>query len=207
LVEGPTEALALPQLLRARGFDVLKHGVAVVSVEGIGNIAKWHRLFTALGIECFCVFDTDSDKGAKDAADLLAKRLDVAAALGRSGDPAAGAATAGARLHVGDGYATLDPNFEGAMRVLFGEEWERLRDEAIAAVGESKPLRARYAAGRLSEAAFAGLAGDRIDALARAIGGGGAKGAPPQDGPDDPDGETAPRALSTHSPDADEPPF
>lgn len=41
LVEGPTEALALPELLRIRGLDVLQEGLAVISVEGISNIAKW----------------------------------------------------------------------------------------------------------------------------------------------------------------------
>jgi hypothetical protein len=53
LVEGPTEALALPEFLRARGLNVLQEGIAVVSAEGIGNIAKWHRLYTALGISSF----------------------------------------------------------------------------------------------------------------------------------------------------------
>lgn len=76
-------------------------------------------------MECFCVFDTDSDKGAKDAANLLAKRLDIAAALGREGDPADLAIILGEPLFVVEGYATLDPNFEGAMGALFGEEWAR----------------------------------------------------------------------------------
>ena len=58
LVEGPTEALALPGLLRTLGVDVLRLGIAVVSVEGIGNIAKWYWLYTALGIECYCLFVT-----------------------------------------------------------------------------------------------------------------------------------------------------
>jgi putative ATP-dependent endonuclease of the OLD family len=53
LVEGRTESLALPELLRAGGLDVLREGVAVVPVEGVGNVAKWHRLYTALGIKCF----------------------------------------------------------------------------------------------------------------------------------------------------------
>jgi putative ATP-dependent endonuclease of OLD family len=184
LVEGRTESLALPELLRARGLDVLREGVAVVPVEGVGNVAKWHRLYTALGIECFCVFDTDSDKGSD--AQLLAKRTDIAAALGREGDPAEAATILGDPLYVGDGYATLDPHFEGAMKALFGDEWTRLHDEAVSSVGESKPLRARYAAQRLEDFDFAGSAGERIDALARAIRGEGPVDAPHQDGPDEP---------------------
>lgn len=169
LVEGPTEALALPELLKARGLDVLKEGIAVVSAEGIGNIAKWYRLYTALGVECFCLFDTDSNKSGRQAADLLVKRQDIAAALGESGDPAETAAMLGMPLHVSNGYAMLEPNFEGAMTALFGGEWTRLHDEAVAYVGESKPLRARHAAQRLDEFDWAGNPGDRFDALVRAI--------------------------------------
>jgi putative ATP-dependent endonuclease of OLD family len=184
LVEGRTESLALPELLRARGLDVLKEGIAVVPVEGIGNVAKWHRLYTALGIECFCVFDTDSDKGSD--GQLLAKRTDIASALGLDGDPAEAAAILGEPLYVGGAYATLDPNFEGAMRSLFGEVWTRLHREAVSAVGDSKPLRARYAAQRLDSFDFAGDAGERIDSLIRAIRGEGPEDAPNADGPDDP---------------------
>jgi putative ATP-dependent endonuclease of OLD family len=196
LVEGRTESLALPELLRARGLDVLREGVAVVPVEGVGNIAKWHRLYSALGIECFCMFDTDSDKGSD--AQLVAKRMDIAAALGREGDPAETATILGEPLYVGDGYATLDPNFEGAMKGLFGDEWTRLYDEAVSSVGESKPLRARYAAQRLDSVDFVDNAGERLDALVRAI-----RGEGPADGPDE-DEPDAPQADTSAPP---EPPF
>lgn len=206
LVEGRTESLALPELLRARGLDVLKEGVAVVPVEGIGNVAKWHRLYTALGIECFCVFDTDSDKGTD--GQLLAKRTDIASALGLDGDPAEAAAILGEPLYVGDAYATLDPNFEGAMRSLFGEVWTRLHSEAVSAVGDSKPLRARYAAQRLDGFDFAGDAGERIDSLIRAIRGEGPDDAPNADGPDDPWAGDDPWRSNDDDPWAtEEPPF
>ena len=207
LVEGRTESLALPELLRARGFDVLREGVAVVPVEGVGNIAKWHRFYTALGIETFCVFDTDSDKGSD--AHLLAKRTDIAAALRREGDPAEAATILGEPLYVGDGYATLDPNFEGAMQALFGDEWTRLYGEAVSSVGDSKPLRARYAAQRLEDSTFTGNAGQRIDALARAIRGGGPVDGPDEDATDDPWGRSGdPGELHDPKPwGSDEPPF
>ncbi len=206
LVEGRTESLSLPELLRARGLDVLREGVAVVPVEGVGNVAKWHRLYTALSIECFCVFDTDSDKGSD--AQLLAKRTDIAVALGREGDPAGAATILGEPLYVGDGYATLDPNFEGAMQALFGDEWTRLHDEAVSSVGESKPLRARYAAQRLDDFDFAGNAGERIDALVRAVRGEESDDAPHVDGPNDPWAGDDP--WESYDPDPwgpDEPPF
>lgn len=170
LVEGRTESLALPELLRARGLDVLREGIAVVSVEGVNNIARWHRLYTALGIDCFCLFDTDSNKGSSQQ--LLNTRTDIATALGREGDPAEVATLLGTALYVGDGYATLDPNFEGAMKSLFGDQWTHLDKEAIPFVGESKPLRARYVAQRLDDGDFWGEAGDRFDMLVQAIRGG-----------------------------------
>lgn len=207
LVEGPTEALALPELLKARGLDVLKEGVAVVSAEGVGNIAKWLRLYTALGIDCFCLFDTDSNKGGREAADLLVKRQDIAAALGLSGDPAEPAVILGEPLHVGTSYATLDPNFEGAMTALFGSEWTRLHDEAVASVGESKPLRARYAAQRLDEFDWVGDPESRIDVLVRAI-----RGNDPNEGPeprpvDDAWGDPSPWDTAPDPWAEEEPPF
>lgn len=183
LVEGLTESLALPELLKARGFDVLKEGVAIVSAEGIGNIAKWHRLYTALGIKCFCVFDTDSDKSGNNATSLRAKRRDIATALGLPGDPTEATNNLGMPLHVDVDYATLDPNFEGAMTGLFGDTWKRLYTEADKAVGESKPLRARFAAQRLGASDWAGEPGACIDSLIRAIRG------------DDPDAKTLCRPL------------
>jgi len=206
LVEGRTESLALPELLRARGLDVLREGVAVVPVEGVGNVAKWHRLYTALGIECFCVFDTDSDKG--NDVQLLAKRMDIARALGREGDPAQAATILREPLYVGDGYATLDPNFEGGMKALFGDVWTRLHDEAVSSVGESKPLRARYAAQRLADFDFAGKPGERIHALVRAIRGQRPVDGPQEDGPDEPSAGGNPGEPCDPDPwDPDEPPF
>lgn len=170
LVEGPTEALALPELLRNHDLEVLREGIAVVPVEGIGNIAKWYRLFTSLGIDCFCIFDSDSDKSGRNATNLLAKRHDISAALGREGDPAAPAVQSGEPVYIGDGYAVLNPNFEGAMHALFGAKWSELDEQAGLSVGESKPLRARYAASGLSFPwDYAGNAGLRMDALAGAV--------------------------------------
>ncbi|MDG3009608.1 AAA family ATPase [Rhodococcus sp. D2-41] len=169
LVEGITEALALPELLRARGLDVLREGIAIVSVEGIGNIAKWHRLYTALGIECYCVFDTDSDKKPKDAANLARKRRDIMSALGLAEDRGESENLSHEPIAVTSSYATLDPNFEGAAERLFGERWATLHAEAVKFVGESKPLRARYAAQRLSAEDHPAEATGVLDALIEAI--------------------------------------
>lgn len=172
LVEGITEALALPELLRARGLNVLREGIAIVSVEGIGNIAKWHRLYSALGIECYCVFDTDSDKKGKDAADLTRKRRDIMSALGLPADSGESANLPTNPVIVKSSHAMLDPNFEGAAARLFGERWSELHTEAITVVGESKPLRARYAAQRLSPENYPSDAVTALDALVQALVGG-----------------------------------
>ena len=142
LVEGRTEALALPELLRARGLDVMKEGIAIVPVEGIGNIAKWYRFYKALGLTCFCLFDTDSSKSGGEAAQLLAKRLDIGTAIGLEGDPAESGVLLGAGLFVAHTYATLDPDFEGALDAMLGDRWAQLYGEAVQSVGDSKPLRA-----------------------------------------------------------------
>ena len=84
----------------------------------------------------------------------------------------------------------------------------RLHDEAVSSVGESKVLRARYAAQRLDDFDFAGNAGERIDALVRAIRGEGPGDAPQEDGPNDTWASGDPmQSYETERWGADEPPF
>lgn len=150
LVEGPTEHLALPYLLDLVGLDVLKEGVAIVPVGGIGNMAKWYRLFAAFDRPCYCVFDTDSEKTGAEARSLETKRKDLMQALGRPDGEGAIDSFPSEPLSVFTSYAVLDSNFESAVSALLGVEWDRRYDASAAVVGEaSKPLRARYAASQL----------------------------------------------------------
>jgi len=73
LVEGPTEALVIPELFRKCGLDVEREGIAVLSVGGKGNLAKWYRLYAAYGIPTYVIFDNDShdDKNCMKRADIL----------------------------------------------------------------------------------------------------------------------------------------
>src|SRR5262249_37670725 len=73
LVEGPTEALALPIYLERVGLNPLKEGVAVIPVHGVGNLAKWWRFFTAYGIPTYPMFDNDAkdDPDQKKRSDIL----------------------------------------------------------------------------------------------------------------------------------------
>jgi putative ATP-dependent endonuclease of OLD family len=145
LVEGATEHFALPALLERSGLDLLQEGIAVVPVEGLTNMAKWARLYRSYGLVVYAVFDTDTDKAPKDAyasrkaaEDLLAA-LDVPGAPGSQPD----------ELAVFERYACFDPNYETAMRKLFGQEYVLLEAEAAEAVGKSKQLKARYCARKL----------------------------------------------------------
>lgn len=74
VVEGPTEALALPVLLGAVGADLLGLGVAVVPAGGIGAIARWLRLYWAYDIPALAIFDRDQsdDVDWSKRAELLA---------------------------------------------------------------------------------------------------------------------------------------
>lgn len=211
LVEGRTEALAIPELLRTWDFDLLRDGIAVVSVDGISNIAKWHRLFTALGVECFCVFDTDSNKAGKDAATLLANRQDIMSALQYDVNNASAENLSAAAISVEEGYATLDPNFEGAMAKLFSDRWLGLCVDAAPLVGDSKPLRARYAAQQLGSDDFTPDVAATFDALARAMCGKEVEQTDadvmPGPTPDAPFSDTTGPAGSLTSTELEEPPF
>jgi len=150
LVEGPTEAFALPSLLKLVGLDPLKAGMAIVAAGGVSQIAKWRRLFDALGIPVYCIFDTDSDK--KPGNDPVVAREDIFRSLCL--DPAGAVRERMSRdpVHVQPLHTTLNANFESAMSTLIGEVWDQRYAESASVVGAtSKSLRARYAADLLTE--------------------------------------------------------
>jgi putative ATP-dependent endonuclease of OLD family len=168
-VEGTTESLTLPPLLALAGLDPLKAGIAVVSVNGVGNVAKWHRLFSILGVPTYCIFDTDSDKTGVKASELLTKRTDIMTALGRNSPEVDAANMSPEPLHVERDHATFNANFESGTAALFGQRWLQLRDEAAPFVGDSKPLTARYAAQRLTATDLPGAAREILSRLADAL--------------------------------------
>jgi len=77
LVEGPTEALALPIYLSKRNLDVAKTGIAIIPVHGKGSLGKWWRLFVAYGVPCYVIFDNDGEDDPTGT-----KRRDALSALG-----------------------------------------------------------------------------------------------------------------------------
>jgi putative ATP-dependent endonuclease of OLD family len=147
LVEGPTEAEALPTYLLRVGLDVVKDGIAVIPVYGVGNLAKWFRLYTAYGIPTYVVFDND----AKDDADAR-RRNDLFSALRLEQDVVRGLLDADT-LMVDPIAAAFGGNFETTLRDLFGAGYEQLEADAVENFGltheGSKPLIARYVAERI----------------------------------------------------------
>ena len=142
LVEGPTEAIALPIYLSRVGLNVTKRGIAVIPVMGKGNLAKWWRFFTAYEIPTFLIFDND----VKDDRDGK-KRKDALRTIGVREDEI-GQIIAVDDWNIGSLYCVFGKDFEETLRRSFsGYGWleSRAKDE----IGDSKPLVARYVAERL----------------------------------------------------------
>ena len=145
LVEGATEALTLPEMLRFVGFDPLRHGVAIVSAEGVTNIAKWRRLYAAMGIPVYCIFDTDRDKTkTQDIVNTRTAREDIFRSIGVDEKLADIEKLSSEPLDVHPLYASQDSNFEEMAKRLFSDQWDQKYKESAEIVGLSKPLRARH---------------------------------------------------------------
>jgi putative ATP-dependent endonuclease of the OLD family len=158
LVEGPTESLSVPVYLHKVGFDVEKEGVAVIAVNGKGNLAKWHRLFSCYDIPAYVIFDNDA--AGEDANG--SRRRDALAAVAI---PTA--------QH--DGYIETQDWIVDSSFTIFGSSFEQIlratfptyaaQEAAAKAAGvESKPFVARYVADQLTVDASAGW--DRMRDLA-----------------------------------------
>ena len=146
LVEGPTESFAFPTLLRKIDTDVEREGIAVISCQGVGNLAKWYRMFTVYGIPTYVVFDNDSKEDADES-----RRRDLLEAL-IVPESDRGAILSSSTLLIGDRYAVCGINFEETMRRLFAPDYEQLEAEATDLHGlTTKPLVARYAADNLPD--------------------------------------------------------
>lgn len=147
LVEGPTEALALPVYLERLGINVARDGVAVLAVHGVSNIAKWWRFFTAYSIPTYLIFDNDRYSDPEGRSRLeIGQLLDMKEStwmelMSRSD------------LVILERVAIFGDNFEAALRRTFSA-YEELEDAARKQFGlsgdPSKPLVARYVAEHVS---------------------------------------------------------
>lgn len=147
LVEGPTEALALSVYLAKAGLHVEREGIAVVPVTGVGNLAKWWRLFTAYQISTYVIWDNDR----KDDRDGH-KRDDLMASL-HIGPEQAEQLKLADDLVIDHRGAVFGSNFETTMRQLFEPDYTQLEEQAREqhglTQGQSKPLVARFVADQL----------------------------------------------------------
>lgn len=152
LVEGPTEALALPEYLKALGYDCYEKGVAVIPVDGKGNLARFWRLFTAYEIPVYVIFDNDAGDDSTGS-----KRGELLKTLGVSDTDELLEET---NLRIEGKYTVFGKDFETTLRKLFSPEFDTYEDlevEAREFIGiapdnksDCKPLVARYVAEKLS---------------------------------------------------------
>lgn len=151
LVEGPTESAALPVYLEQVGFVPAREGVAVIAVHGVGNLAKWWRIFSAYGIPTYVAFDNDANDDQHGV-----RRSNLLATLGLSADRHS-AYMSTFDWMVEDGFCVFGGDFETTLRRAFSPDYEALEDEARTAYGfgpDSKPLLARRVAQQLSVGRF-----------------------------------------------------
>jgi putative ATP-dependent endonuclease of OLD family len=144
LVEGPTEALALPVYLDRVGLNVTRDGIAVLAVHGVTNLPKWWRFFTAYEIPTYLVFDNDRESDRDGRA-----RMEIVKTVGLEGEAQRRALDAD-ELAIWASVAVFGGNFETTLRGLFGDAYGRLEEQARQQFGltgdPSKPLVARYVA-------------------------------------------------------------
>jgi putative ATP-dependent endonuclease of the OLD family len=146
LVEGPTEALSLPIYLDRVGLDTAKEGVAVIPVHGKGNLAKWHRLFTAYYIPCYVIFDNDGDADDKKKT----KRRDALSALGVTDAGAQDGYLEYDDMLIDQEFAVFGTNFEEVLRAKF-PKYEMVEQQGRDSGVDSKPFLARYVAENLKK--------------------------------------------------------
>jgi putative ATP-dependent endonuclease of OLD family len=139
LVEGETEELSLPTYFESVGLDTLKEGIAIISVGGKGNIAKWWRLFTLLNIPTFVCFDNDDNDDSKKL-----KRTEALTAIGIEANNIDELLTSN-DWNINDKFCVFGANFETTMKNSFScySQFEELEKERL---GNSKPILARAVA-------------------------------------------------------------
>jgi putative ATP-dependent endonuclease of OLD family len=136
LVEGPTEALALPIYFARCGFDVTREGIAIIPVHGKGNLAKWYRLFTAYRIPIYVIVDNDTSEDQEGK-----KREAVLIALGVPASEQ-GRYIGTREWLIEKDVCVFGEDFESCLRQYF-EGYKTAEEEAQRNVG-SKPFAAKW---------------------------------------------------------------
>lgn len=145
VVEGPTEAAALPVFANALGIDLDGMGITIVPARGKNNLDAFFQLYKAHGIPAYLVMDSDThpeaDRSDRKANKVLTRMFDLPET--DAPDPV-----------IASTYAILDGDYERAMKAALGaiEQglYETLHQEAVADLGRGKPLVARHMASALA---------------------------------------------------------
>ncbi len=157
LVEGESEALALPVYFANLGLDTEKAGIAIIPVGGATSLARWWRLFTAYGVPTYVIVDNDiRDPGDTRERQLNGQR-DVLRTLDVPDEEVEGLLQSPAML-VTDRFAVFAGDFERCLRKLADPSYSKFEAEGRVEFGLAganvKPLLARYVAGRIALAEF-----------------------------------------------------
>lgn len=144
LVEGQTESLALPEYFLKMGLDVDRESIAILPVLGKGNLAKWWRLYSAYKLPVYIIFDNDSKKD-KDGK----RRRDALKAIGLPKEEIEEALLVENWI-IKERFCVFGKDFEHSLREAL-PEYEKLENEAVEHVGDSKPIKARYVARKLEK--------------------------------------------------------
>lgn len=80
LVEGETEELAIPELLREYDIDCDSQGISIIPVQGKNQIPKYWRLYSQFEIPITIIIDSDNsdgkEKSNKNIADCFDLKID-----------------------------------------------------------------------------------------------------------------------------------
>lgn len=142
LVEGSTEAYALPIYAAATGADFDALGISVVECGGKGQLDRLYRIFNELGIPCYAIFDYDLGSADSETRRLSRELLTLFGSA-EVADPENPVIT--------QTFACFSRNWEQDMAPMIAD-YEVHRREAKNVLGvrdESKPLVARYIAHKL----------------------------------------------------------
>jgi putative ATP-dependent endonuclease of OLD family len=143
LVEGPTEEMTLPVYLEGAGLDTLENCIAVISVGGKGNLAKWWRFFSSYKVPTFVCFDNDAEKDNNDS-----KRKDALKAIGIPGDQVSDVLSCD-DWNINDQFCVFGADFEKTMQTSFAN-YALFEVEEKNRLGTfSKPIIARAVAKRV----------------------------------------------------------
>lgn len=142
LVEGSTEAYALPIYAAAMNADFDALGISVVECGGKGQLDRLYRIFNELGIPCYAIFDYDL--GSTDSETRrLSRELLTLFGSAEVVDPQ--------EVVIAPAFACFSKNWEQDTARLIAdyEVHKREAKDVLGVRDESKPLVARYIAHKL----------------------------------------------------------